>query len=133
VRVLLFTQAIEVDEGFINRIMLKRRDELIYGVEHSARNIPVQRVVRREPVDAVLLDNRFGLEERHAHSDPQSLALTAARDDVPVVIREHHDWLAFERRLKRTLAGNVKGSASMSPKVSFIIATYGYCASPLPR
>ncbi len=106
--ILLMAAIVEVDEGLVNRVVLEGGHEPADGVEHPARDVSVQSVIRGEPGHIVLLDDGSGLEERHPHREPQSFAFSTTGDDVAVVVREHHDGLAVERRLERPLARDVK-------------------------
>jgi hypothetical protein len=58
--------------------------------------------------DAVALHHVAHLKERRAHADAYGLRLVRARDDAPVVVREHDDGPAKELRVEYALAGDVE-------------------------
>ena len=78
------------------------------AIHHPAREVGVERVVRREDGDSLGLQPLPHLEERRPHRHPYRLHLLAPRHDAPVVVREHGHGHAREVGPEEPLARDVE-------------------------
>ena len=98
----------ETQEGFVDRIDLEVTRLLSEGGHHALGEIAVDGEVGREDADAVRFAGPTHLEIGRAHRDAQRLGFGRTRDHAAVVVREHHDRHADERRIEGALARGVE-------------------------
>ena len=95
-------------EGLVDRIHLEVACLLAEGGHHAFGEIAVDLEVGREDPDAMGFASTTDFEIRRTHRDTQRLGLGRTRDHAAVVVRQHHDRHADQRRVEGTLARGVE-------------------------
>ena len=99
-----------VSKGFIDAVHLDGRDLSFDQAHHPLTHVAVQRVVRRERHDPLLLQLLFDLEIRRAHFDIRFGVITAG-NDATVIVAQHHDRHLCQVRPKHALTACIKAVA----------------------
>ena len=95
-------------ECLVDRIDLKVARLFAQRGHHAFGEIAVDLEVGREDPDAMGFAGTTHLEIRRAHRDTERLGFGRTRDHAAVVIREHHDRHADQRRIEGSLARGVE-------------------------
>ena len=78
------------------------------NAHHAAAHVAVERVIARPHHDAGLAETLAAQMPGRAHLDAERFRFVRSRDDAAVIVRQHHDRLAAQGRLKDALAGGVE-------------------------
>ena len=101
-------QAVEIEEALVDTVDLDARRLGGQDAHHPFRQIAIERVVRGQHRDIVAFDEALRLEQRDAHGDAERLGLLGAGDDAAIVVGQHDDGAAGERRLEHPLARGIE-------------------------
>ena len=101
----IHVHALEVQEGFVNRIHFHAGREVAQHFLHPAGHIPIQREIGGENGYLVLADQRFDLEIGVPHPDAQGLGFVGAGNGTAVVVGEDDDRSAVQFRTEYPFAG----------------------------
>lgn len=99
---------LQPEEGFVNAVDFNVRRELLERIGQAQAQIAIELIVRGEDGHVVLFNDVPHLEEWDAHRDAERLSLARARDDTPVVVREHDHGAAAQGGVKDPLTAHVE-------------------------
>ena len=94
----------QVQEGFVDGILLYGRGEGAQHLLHPAGHVTVQGEVGREHRDMVPFDDGPDLEVGVAHLDAERLRLVGAGHRAAVVVAEHDDRFPVQIRTENPFA-----------------------------
>ena len=101
-------EAAQVQEGFVDAVDLELGREAAQDFDDPIAHVGIQRVVRGQRDDAMLLRLFGDLEPGHAHRDAERLRFGRARDHAAVVVGEYYHRPAGQLRREELFARGVE-------------------------
>ena len=100
--------AVQLAEGFINRVNLQLFHPWLQGGHHALAHVGVEGVVGAAHDHPLALEGAAYLEVGRAHGDAEGPGFGTARHDAAIVVGEHHQRPAHHRRVDHRFTGGVE-------------------------